>query len=458
MARDILVVDDEADIRMVLSGILQDEGWLTREAHDADSAEAVVNAQPPGLVILDIWLEGSRLDGLQVLEWLKANHPNIPVVMISGHGNIETAVHAIKLGAYDFIEKPFKTDRLLLTVERALEAARLRLEVAELRQRSSPTAILTGTSPAISHVRQAIGRVAPSSSRVLISGPPGSGKEVAARMIHALSKRASGPFMVLNCAAMHPDRIETELFGNNAPGNDKPQRVGVLEQADGGTLLLDEVADMPLETQGKIVRALHEQAFQRVGGGPSVQVDVRVIAATARDLRALMAEGRFREDLFYRLSVVPLVMPPLKDRLEDIAVLADEFMRQAAQAAGTLPRSFGDDALIALRAYLWPGNARQLRNVVDWLLIMAGGESHEAIGSGMLPSEITQATPAVLSMDRSAEFMNLPLREARELFEREYLLAQVGRYAGNISRTAEFVGMERSALHRKLRSLGVSGA
>lgn len=457
MARDILIVDDEADIRMVLSGILEDEGWATREAFDADSVEAALSQRVPGLIILDIWLEGSRLDGLQVLEWIKANHAAVPVVMISGHGNIETAVHAIKLGAYDFIEKPFKSDRLLLTVERAFEAAQLRQEVAQLRERAAPINTLTGSSSPIQHLRQAISRAAPSSSRVLISGPPGSGKEVVARMIHANSKRADGPLVVVNCAAMHPDRMESELFGAMVPGSDKQWRVGLLEQADGGTLLLDEVADMPLETQGKIVRVLHEQAFEPVGGGRRVEVDVRVLASTARDLRAAMAEGRFREDLFYRLSVVPLVLPSLKDRPEDIPELAAEFMRRSAASSGTQPRGFGEDALIALQAYDWPGNVRQLRNVVDWLLIMATGESSDLIHSEMLPAEITSSTPAVLTMDRSAEFMGLPLRDARELFEREYLLAQLGRFGGNISRTAEFVGMERSALHRKLRSLGVNG-
>lgn len=459
MARDILIVDDEADIRMMLAGILEDEGYATREASNADQALATIGERAPHLIILDIWLEGSRLDGLQLLEVIKAEQPGIPVVMISGHGNIETAVSAIKIGAYDFIEKPFKTDRLLLVLERANEAARLRRENEELRRQQSNTGEMHGRSSAMAQIRQAIDKVAPSGSRILITGPAGSGKEVAARLIHAKSRRAEAPFVVVNCAAMHPDRMETELFGTERgfDGQDGPRKVGLLEQADGGTLLLDEIADMPLETQGKIVRVLQDQMFERVGGTHRVAVDVRVLASTTRDLHLLIQSGEFREDLFYRLNVVPLKIPALRDRREDIPVLADYFMARAAQAAGTVPRRLGEDALAALQAYEWPGNVRQLRNVVDWLLIMAPGDAREVIRVDMLPAEIGSITPEVLRLERSGEIMALPLREAREMFEREYLLAQVTRFNGNISRTAEFVGMERSALHRKLKSLGVTG-
>ncbi|SIS42113.1 nitrogen assimilation response regulator NtrX [Insolitispirillum peregrinum] len=459
MARDILIVDDEADIRMMLAGILEDEGYATREASNADQALATIGERAPHLIILDIWLEGSRLDGLQLLEVIKAEQPGIPVVMISGHGNIETAVSAIKIGAYDFIEKPFKTDRLLLILERANEAARLRRENEELRRQQSNTGEMHGRSSAMSQIRQAIDKVAPSGSRILITGPAGSGKEVAARLIHEKSRRAEAPFVVVNCAAMHPDRMETELFGTERgfDGQDGPRKVGLLEQADGGTLLLDEIADMPLETQGKIVRVLQDQMFERVGGTHRVAVDVRVLASTTRDLHLLIQSGEFREDLFYRLNVVPLKIPALRDRREDIPVLADYFMARAAQAAGTVPRRLGEDALAALQAYEWPGNVRQLRNVIDWLLIMAPGDAREVIRVDMLPAEIGSITPEVLRLERSGEIMALPLREAREMFEREYLLAQVTRFNGNISRTAEFVGMERSALHRKLKSLGVTG-
>ncbi|SEH24786.1 sigma-54-dependent transcriptional regulator [Magnetospirillum fulvum] len=458
MAHDILIVDDEADIRVLIAGILEDEGHSTREAANADEALERIRARRPSLVIQDIWLQGSRLDGLGVLDEIKREHPDVPVVMISGHGTIETAVQAIKQGAYDFIEKPFKADRLLLVVDRAIESARLKRENRELRVRSGSTGDLVGISPAIVQIRQTIERVAPTNSRVLITGPAGSGKEVAARMIHAHSRRTEGPFVVVNCAAMHPDRMEIELFGteHGADGPTSPRKIGTFEQAHGGTLLLDEVADMPLETQGKIVRVLQDQTFERVGGGKRVEVDVRVIATTNRDLQSEMLAGHFREDLFYRLNVVPIRMPALRDGKEDIPLLARQFMQLAAQLAGVPPRPLGEDALAALQAYDWPGNIRQLRNAIDWLLIMAPGDWREPVRADMLPSEIGAITPTVLRWEKSSEIMTLPLREARELFEREYLLAQVNRFAGNISRTAAFVGMERSALHRKLKLLGIN--
>ncbi|OYD85155.1 MULTISPECIES: sigma-54-dependent transcriptional regulator [Azospirillum] len=458
MAHDILIVDDEADIRMLIAGILNDEGMKTREAADADQAFAQVSARRPSLVVLDIWLQGSRLDGLQILEQLMRDHRNLPVIMISGHGNIETAVSAIKIGAYDFIEKPFKADRLLLMVDRAIEAARLKRENEELKLRAGGEVELIGRSTAVNHVRQSIEKVAPTGSRVLITGPAGSGKEVVARLIHARSRRAGGPFVGLNCATMRPDRLEMELFGTEAGVDGGGRKIGTFEQAHGGTLLLDEVADMPLETQGKIVRALQEQVFERVGGGQRVEVDVRVVATSNRDLQAEIDQGRFRQDLFYRLAVVPIRVPSLAERREDIPLLARHFMQRSAEAAGLPAREFGEDAMAALQAYDWPGNVRQLRNVVDWLLIMAQGDPKEPIRADQLPPEIGAITPTVLKWDKGGEIMGLPLREAREVFEREYLLAQVTRFGGNISRTASFVGMERSALHRKLKSLGVHGS
>ncbi|MCW2246462.1 two-component system nitrogen regulation response regulator NtrX [Azospirillum fermentarium] len=458
MAHDILIVDDEADIRMLIAGILNDEGMKTREAADADQAFAQVAARRPSLVVLDIWLQGSRLDGLGILETLKRDNPNLPVIMISGHGTIETAVNAIKVGAYDFIEKPFKADRLILMVERAIEAARLKRENEELKLRAGGEVELIGRSPAVNQVRQSIDKVAPTGSRVLITGLAGSGKEVVARLIHAHSRRNTGPFVGLNCATMRPDRLEMELFGTEAGVDGGARKIGTFEQAHGGTLLLDEVADMPLETQGKIVRALQEQTFERVGGGSRVEVDVRVIATSNRDLQAEIELGRFRQDLFYRLAVVPIRVPSLAERREDIPLLARHFMQRSSEAGGLPPREFGEDAMAALQAYDWPGNVRQLRNVVDWLLIMAQGDPKEPIRADMLPPEIGAITPTVLKWDKGGEIMGLPLREAREVFEREYLLAQVTRFGGNISRTAAFVGMERSALHRKLKSLGVHGS
>jgi two-component system nitrogen regulation response regulator NtrX len=456
MAHDILVVDDEADIRMLMCGILGDEGYETRQAGNSSEALAAVRSRQPTLVVLDIWLQGSELDGLEILKIIRRELPNLPVLMISGHGTIETAVAAIKIGAYDFIEKPFKADRLLLVVERAIEAARLRRENEELKLRAGGDETLIGVSHAVNQLRQQIDRIAPTGSRVLITGAPGVGKEVAARLLHARSRRAKGPFVALSCATMRPERIEVELFGAEAAvdGPDSPRKVGTFEQAHGGTLFLDEVADMPLETQGKIVRALQDQGFDRVGGS-RVKVDVRVIASTNRDLPLEIAAGRFREDLYYRLAVVPLQVPTLHERVEDVPLLARHFMARAADAARLTPRELGEDAMAALQAYDWPGNVRQLKNAVEWMLIMAPGEPRDPIRADMLPAEIGAIAPAVVKWDKGGELMALPLRDAREMFEREYLLAQITRFGGNISRTAAFIGMERSALHRKLKSLGV---
>jgi len=458
MAQDILIVDDEPDIRLLIEGILRDEGYETRQAADADAAIAVFRARRPSLVVLDVWLQGSRLDGVGILQVLHGEEPHVPVVMISGHGTIETAVAAIQHGAYDFIEKPFKSDRLLLIVRRALEAARLSRENAELRLRAGPETELIGTSQPMVLLRQAIERVAPTGSRVLITGAAGAGKEVAARMIHARSRRADGPFVALNCAMLNPLRFEEELFGVEA-GSDpvaNPRRAGVLERAHGGTLLLDEVSDMPLETQGKIVRALQDQTFERIGGSSRVKVDLRVLAATNRDLQAEIALGRFREDFYYRLAVVPLRVPSLKERRDDVPKLVRHFMARSSETSGIPSREMSADAMTTLQAYDWPGNVRQLRNLMDWLLIMAPGTAADPIRAEMLPPEISSNAPALLNVDPGADVMALPLREARDLFETHYLQAQLLRFGGNISRTAGFVGMERSALHRKLKQLGVN--
>jgi two-component system nitrogen regulation response regulator NtrX len=457
MAEDILIVDDEADIRALVAGILNDEGYNTREAEDSDSTIATIAARRPNLVLLDIWLQGSRLDGMALLETIRREHPGLPVVMMSGHGTIETAVQAIKIGAYDFIEKPFKADRMIMIIERALEAFRLKRENQELRLRAGAPGQLIGHSPVINHLRTAIERVAPTNSRVLISGPAGSGKEVAARLIHARSRRAEGPFLVVNCASMAPERMETELFGvegTQAPGL-SVSKIGLLEAAHNGTLFLDEIADMPLTTQGKIVRVLQDQVFSRVGGRTRVQVDVRVIAATTRDMRDLIRSGSFREDLFYRLAVVPLRVPPLTERREDIPLLAKHLMAQTAEQSGQRQREMGEDALAILQTYPWPGNVRELRNVIERILIMSPGNPSEPVRADMLPAEISNDLSVCRPPDGSGEIMGLPLKSARELFEKEYLQAQVTRFGGNISRTAAFVGMERSALHRKLKSLGI---
>jgi two-component system nitrogen regulation response regulator NtrX len=494
MAHDILIVDDEPDIRLLIEGLLSDEGYETRTASTAEEAIAAFRQRRPSLVILDVWLQDSAMDGLGILEILHREEPQVPAIMISGHGTIEMAVAAIQQGAYDFIEKPFKVDRLLLVVRRALEAALLARENAELRLRAGPENELIGRSPAIEALRAAIERVAPTGSRVLISGAAGVGKEIAARMIHRLSRRAEGPFVVLNGATLNPGRFEEELFGIEAgpdpsvrprraegpfvvlngatlnPGrfeeelfgieagpdpSVRPRRAGVLERAHGGTLLLDEVSDMPLETQGKIVRALQDQTFERLGGAARVRVDVRVVATTNRDLQAEIAAGRFREDLYYRLSVVPLRVPALRERREDIPALAQHFLQRSAESAGMPRRELSTDALTALQAYDWPGNVRQLRNLMDWLMIMAVAPAGDPIRADSLPPEIISGVPAVLALDPHADIMALPLREARELFESQYLQAQLLRFSGHVSRTAQFVGLDRSALHRKLKQLGV---
>jgi two-component system nitrogen regulation response regulator NtrX len=453
MAADILVVDDEADIREIVAGILEDEGYGTRTASDSDSALAAIAARRPSLIFLDIWLQGSRLDGLSMLDEIHRQHPDLPVVIISGHGNVETAVSAIKRGAYDYIEKPFKADRLVIVAERALEAQKLRREVAELKQRSGESDELVGASGVMNHLRQTIERVAPTNSRIMIFGSSGSGKEQVARAIHARSSRAGGPFVVLNAATITPDRMEIELFGTE-PKNGAQRRVGALEEAHGGTLYLDEIADMPRETQNKILRVLVDQAFERIGGATKVKVDVRILSSTARDLEAAIQEGKFREDLFHRLSVVPLRVPALAERREDVPNLVAHFMAQVSNATGLPIRRIGDDAMAVLQAHDWPGNLRQLRNNVERLMILTRADPDAIITADMLPQEIGEILPSSPAQG-GTHIMSLPLREAREVFEREYLTAQINRFSGNISRTAEFVGMERSALHRKLKSLGV---
>jgi two-component system nitrogen regulation response regulator NtrX len=454
MASDILIVDDEVDIREGVAGILSDEGHVTRTARNSDEALAAIEARRPHLVFLDIWLQGSRLDGLQILKLVKENHPNLPIVMISGHGNIETAVTAIKVGAYDFIEKPFKADRLVLVADRALETSRLKRELTELKTRTGSTTKIIGKSSIINQLRQVVDRVGPANSRVLITGGPGAGKELAARSIHEASQRARGPFTVINAATITPENMEIELFGTE-PAEGRQRKTGALEEAHGGTLYIDEVADMPKETQSKILRVLIDQNFQRVGGSTRVHVDVRIISSSSRDLAAAIAVGAFREDLFHRLSVVPIRVPNLSERREDIPELVTFFMEQVSANSGMPRRVIGADAMAVLQSHDWPGNIRQLRNNVERLMILAAGEPDAEITAEMLPSEIGTLVPALPNGSGGERLMGLPLRDAREVFEREYLIAQISRFGGNISRTAEFIGMERSALHRKLKSLGI---
>jgi two-component system nitrogen regulation response regulator NtrX len=452
MALEVLVVDDEADIRELVAGVLEDEGYAVRSAADSSGALDAIDERRPSLVLLDVWLQGSKLDGLQLLEQIKRRDPTLPVLMISGHGNLDTAVAAIREGAVDFIEKPFKADRLLHLVGRATETDRLKREVATLRTQLGPDDQLDGTSVAINTVRATLKRVAPTGSRVMITGPAGVGKEIAARMIHNWSPRATAPFIVLSAAMMSPERIEEELFGSEQGGVSRP---GLLEQAHGGTLFLDEIADMPQTTQGKILRVLTDQSYTRVGGQRPVKVDVRVLSATSRNLADEISAGRFREDLYYRLNVVPVRIPPLRERREDIPELVGHFLARFAAEKRIQTPELSKEAMAALQAHDWPGNVRQLRNIIERTLILTPGDRVGCIEVDLLPQEIIDSQGSAGLGGASMAIMGSPLREARESFEREYLKIQIRRFSGNISRTASFIGMERSALHRKLKALGL---
>jgi len=452
MALDILVVDDERDIRELVAGVLEDEGYSPRAAADSDSALEAIATRRPSLVLLDVWLQGSRLDGLDLLDEIKRRDPSIPVLVISGHGNLDTAVAAIRRGAVDFIEKPFEAERLLLLVARATETERLRREVASLRASVGREEDLTGSSGAINGVRATLKRVAQTGSRVLVMGAAGVGKEVAARLLHGWSQRTNAPFVIVSAARMTPERVDEELFGVEEGGD--LVRPGLLEQAHGGTLFLDEIADMPLATQGRIMRVLTDQSFTRVGGQRQVKVDVRVVSATARDLTEEIAAGRFREDLYYRLNVVPVTIPSLAERREDIPPLVVHFMAHYASERRVPTPEIAPDAMVALQSYDWPGNVRQLRNVVERTIILAPGDRIGRIDLDLLPAEVL-GDQGDLGGGATA-IMGAPLREARESFEREYLRVQIRRFSGNISRTASFIGMERSALHRKLKLLGIT--
>jgi two-component system nitrogen regulation response regulator NtrX len=451
MALDILIVDDEKDIRDLVAGVLSDEGYECRTAGDSQSALTAIDERRPSLVLLDVWLHGSPMDGLEVLDAIKQREPELPVIIFSGHGNIDTAVSAISRGAMDFIEKPFEAERLLLLVARATETEQLRRQNAQLKEETPRWDEFTGSSTAINQVRATLKRIANTGSRLLISGPAGAGKEVAARLLHQWSPRAANPFVVVNSARITPERFEQELFGEEADG--KLVRAGLLETADGGTLYLDEVADMPLSTQARILRVLTDQAFARVGGNRQIRVDVRVVSSTSRDLEAEIAEKRFREDLFYRLNVVPVRIPSLSERREDIPSLAEHFFARYAIDQGISPPEVSIEAMAALQSYEWPGNVRQLRNVIERTVILTPRDKIGRIEADMLPAELGSNR---LSGDSGlSSLMGVPLREARENFEREYLKVQIRRFSGNISRTAGFIGMERSALHRKLKLLGM---
>ncbi|MXP28500.1 response regulator [Porphyrobacter algicida] len=451
MALEILVVDDERDIRELVAGVLSDDGYECRTAGDSSSALDEIDRKRPSLVLLDVWLHGSPMDGLEVLDEIKSREPDLPVIIFSGHGNIDTAVSAVSRGAVDFIEKPFEAEKLLHLVARATETERLRRENTQLRTETPIGDEFTGNSAAINAVRATLKRVAGTGSRVLISGPAGAGKEVAARLLHAWSPRADKPFVIVNSARITPERFEQELFGEEQDG--KLVRAGLLELADGGTLYLDEVADMPLSTQARILRVLTEQSFVRMGGTRQIAVDVRVVSSSARDLNKEMEEKNFREDLFYRLNVVPVSIPSLAERREDIPPLTEHFFARHAAEQGLKPPQVSDEAIAALQAYDWPGNVRQLRNVVERAVILTPRDKLDVIEPDMLGGEIVEGKGG--NGGALTSLMGAPLREARENFEREYLTVQIRRFSGNISKTATFIGMERSALHRKLKLLGM---
>ncbi|MDB2578671.1 sigma-54 dependent transcriptional regulator [Tateyamaria sp.] len=447
---DILIVDDERDIRELISDILEDEGYATRLAENSNEAMSAINAEPPALLILDIWLKDSRMDGIDILKAVKRDNPDVPVVIISGHGNVEIAVAAIKQGAYDFIEKPFNIDQLLVVIRRAMEASRLRRENQSLRRQDVVHAQMIGASVAFRNLASQLDKVTKSNGRVMLTGPAGSGKEVAARYIHANSERADAPFVTVNCAGVAPERMEEVLFGRETP--ERGIEPGLLEQAHGGVIYFDEVADMPIGTQSKILRVLVDQQFQRVGGNDRVRVDLRVISSTIRDLEEAIAAQTFRQELYHRLNVVPIAVPSLEDRREDIPMLAMHFVEEFKTAQGLPERELSDDAAALLQTMIWPGNVRQLKNMIERVLILSDGSG--AITARELPGA-QEPDDDQARVVLSGAMATLPLREAREAFEREYLLTQINRFGGNISRTANFVGMERSALHRKLKSLGV---
>ncbi len=452
MALDILIVDDEPDIRDLIAGVLEDEGYLTRTAACSDTALLAVTERKPSLVLLDVWLRGSKLDGLEVLKAIKQIDPRLPVIVISGHGNIDTAVAAIAEGAVDFIEKPFEASHLLHLVSRATETERLRRENEVLKARVGFSDELTGTSSAINTVRATLKKVASTGSRLMITGPAGVGKEVAARLLHNWSNRSDGAFVTISAARLSPDTVEEELFGTEEGGI--VTATGLMEEAHGGTLFIDEVADMPLTTQARILRVLTDQSFFRVGGQQKVKVDVRVVSATSRNLQTEIAEARFREDLYYRLNVVPVELPPLMARREDIPPLVEHYVARFSAEQGLPQPQFADEAMAALQAYDWPGNVRQLRNVIERTIILMPKIGMELIEIDKLPAEVLGHGDA---LDQGmTSLLGSPLREARENFEREYLKVQIRRFSGNISKTAQFIGMERSALHRKLKMLGLS--
>lgn len=454
---DIMVIEDEADIRELISDILKDEGFNVRLAANSAKAFELISEKIPSAIILDIWLQRSELDGLGILEIVKKRYPLLPIIIISGHGTIETAVNAIKMGAYDYLEKPFTQDKLLIMLKRACEVAKLKRENFDLKSKVADRYEIIGNSAAINKLKSEIDKVAPTSGRIMITGEAGSGKELAARLIHKKSKRTYNPFIVYNPTGLSVEKIQKDLFGdyeNNFAGSIS-RKLSVLEAAHNGTLYIDEVGDLPLTIQTKLLRFLQDSMFERPSNGQSIKLDIRLITSTSKNLQNDINNGKFRQDLFYRLNVVPLKVPSLAERKDDIPLLVIYFLKYLAKFSGLPERHFADESTAALQAYNWPGNIRQLRNVVEWTLIMNPGNAGNLIKHEMLPNDITSNTINIIKTENNMDMMSMPLREAREIFEKQYLIAQMSRFNNNISKTSLFVGMERSALHRKLKLLNI---
>jgi two-component system, NtrC family, nitrogen regulation response regulator NtrX len=447
----ILIVDDEPGVRSALGGVLRDEGYEVDAVDSGESCLERLARQVYDVVVLDIWLPG--MDGLQTLTRMRERQVDTQVVIISGHGNIESAVRAIKMGAFDFVEKPLSLEKTVLVVRNALRQRNLEAENRALRARVDAQHTMVGESYALGKLREQVAMAAPTNGRVLIYGENGTGKELVARNIHQMSRRRGGPFVEVNCAAIPEDLIESELFGHvrGAFTGAVADRRGKFELAHGGTIFLDEIGDMSLKTQAKVLRVLQEQTMEPVGGSNRIRVDARVLAATNKDLTAEIRGGRFREDLYFRLNVVPIFVPPLRERQEDIPVLADHFMAMLAREYGRRPKTFESDAVVALRQYPWPGNVRELRNVVERLMIMVPGDRISSRDLPFLDQSLTADSP-VAAEPGSA----VPLHEARDRFERDYILRALAAQQGNISRTAEVLGIERSNLYRKMRSFGIA--
>ena len=452
---DILIVDDEKDIRELISEILIDEGYSTRLSSNSAECLNQVSNDPPSLLILDIWLKDSNMDGIDILKKVKVEYPNVPIVIISGHGNIEIAVSAIKQGAYDFIEKPFNIEQLLVVVKRAMETSSLRRENKELKQKDTVQYELEGESSVFRNLMINLDKVSSTKSRVFLTGSSGSGKDTSARYIHENSKQSSGNFITINCSVFESDELDRMLFGfENKEG---VQEVGALENANRGTIYLDEVSEMSLDLQGKILKFLVENSVGRPGSSKKVDIECRVISSSNSDLLEQIKNKQFREDLFHRLNVVPIKIPNLSDRIDDIPVLAKHFVKEFSSVNGLPSREFTDEALSFLQGMNWPGNIRQLKNVIERVLIL--GDPTDKVTSDELMFTRPKAQDSgekVYSI--SSELAGMSLREAREIFERDYLLLQINRFGGNISKTAAFVEMERSALHRKLKSLGINSS